>query len=148
MRGLGGGISGLAGRLSGGLAAFGRRLSDGVPRGLVAVAAIVVLALTLYAVATKEPKGSHGYAGFTMFRAGCVVSPAERQNVTGCQQVGPLAYRIDFTESLVGSTAIVSRGSCCPGQIRASILRSNSVIVVIPKRVKSTQPVRASVFVP
>src|SRR2546423_10425642 len=95
VRGLGGGISGLAGRLSGGMAAFGRRLSDGVPRGLVAVAAIVVLALTLYAVATKEPKGWRGYAEFTMFRAGCFAAPGQGQNVAGCQQVGPLAYRID-----------------------------------------------------
>jgi hypothetical protein len=147
-RGLGGGLSGLAGRLSGRVARLGGRLSDGVPRGLVAVAAIVVLALTLYAVATKEAKGGHGYAEFTMFRAGCVVAPAQRQNVAGCRQITPLLYRVNFTESLAGSTAIVSRGSCCPGQIRASLLGSRSVLVVIPKPPKQTQPVRASVFVP
>jgi hypothetical protein len=113
----------------------------------VAVAAIVVLALTLYAIATKEPKGWHGYAEFTMFRGGCLVDPAHRQNVKGCQQLTPLLYRVDFTEPLAGSTAIVSRGSCCPGQIRASLTGRQSVLVAIPKPPR-TQPLRASVFVP
>jgi hypothetical protein len=142
------GVAGGARRLGSGVERAGRALSDGVPRGLVAVTAIVVLVLVLYTVATREPAAARGYAEFTMFRDGCLVAPNQRQNVLSCQQVDPLTYRLTFTKSLAGSTAVATRGTCCPGQVRASIETDRTVLVSVGRRPTRAHPVRASVFVP
>lgn len=127
-----------AGRLTG-------RLADGIPRGLVAALAILTLAAVLYTVASRDTKEARGWAEFTMFRLGCAVDPDQRLHVTGCQRIGPSVYLVTFTRSLEGATVVVSRGACCPGQIRASVSSRTSVTVVAPKL---KGPVRATVFVP
>jgi hypothetical protein len=132
-----------AGRGAGRLAL---RLADGLPRGLVAALAILVLAGMLYTVASRQPKESRGWAEFTMFRLGCAVDPKQRLNVAGCVRVGPRLYRISFTRSLTGSTVLAGRGTCCPGQVRASIIDDHTVAVAIPNAPKA--PIRATVFVP
>jgi hypothetical protein len=134
--------------VGGGVARSVRWLSEGLPRGLVATAAIVVLGLILYTVATQETAAARGFAEFTLFRSGCVVAPDQRQNVVGCEWIGPRTYRVNFTRSLTGSTVLASRGSCCPGQIRASIASDRTVLIAIPKVPSDRNPVRASVFVP
>src|SRR5918912_1072171 len=77
------------GRLGAGVRRFLGWFATGVPRGLVAVAAIVVLFLTLYTVATRESQQAKGWAEFTMFRLGCAVDPDRRHNVLDCVRTGP-----------------------------------------------------------
>lgn len=123
-------------------------MSSGFPRGLVALTAILVLVGLLYTVANREPKTTKGYAEFTMFRGGCIVDPHQRRNALGCDEVGPLTYRVRFANSLRGSTPLATRGTCCPGQIRASLDSDRAVLIAITKRPTTTQPVRANLFVP
>ena len=113
---------------------------------MVAALAILVLGAILYTETSHEPEQSRGWAEFTMFRLGCVIDPERRENVTSCTNIGPGLYRLTFTQSLAGSTAMATRGLCCPGQIRAGIPEDHAVIVAIPKPPK--QPVRGAVFAP
>ena len=130
-------------RAVGGLA---RRLGAGIPVGVVAALAAVVLVLILYTVATREERSIRAYAEFTMFPASCAVEPTRQRNAIGCQIVGPGAYVLRFSESLEGSTVMATRGSCCPGTIASSIADDNTVIVTIGR--PATEPVRASLVAP
>jgi hypothetical protein len=121
-------------------------LIDGIPIGFVAALAVLVLVGILYTVATREPKEPRGYAEFTMFRAGCAIDVDRQMNARVCEWVMPGIYRVQFMEPLDRSTPIVSRGSCCPGRIAASVEGTRTVLVVIPRRVRA--PVRASILVP
>ena len=115
----------------------------------MAALAIVVLAGILLTSASGERNRARGYAEFTMFRAGCQVDATNRLNVTSCQFVSRGLYRVVFTKSLSGAVAVATRGTCCPGQIRADIqMGGRAVLVAIPKPPTLAQPVRASVFVP
>lgn len=123
-----------------------RRLAFGVPAGFVAALAAIVLVAILYTVATREPKEPKGYGEFTMFPEGCTVDTVRQLNLRGCHRVSPGVYRVVFAKSLEGSTAFASRGTCCPGRIRASIVTDRAVLVVVERRVR--RPIRASVFAP
>ena len=123
-----------------------RRLPGGLPAGIVAALAALVLVAILYTVATREPKEPRGYGELTLFPEGCAVDRARQSNVRGCESLGPRVYRVTFTKSLAGSTPLVSRGSCCPGAIGASIENERAVVVVVDRRI--TRPLRASVLVP
>jgi hypothetical protein len=123
-------------------------LSSGFPRGLVALTAILVLVGLLYTVAHREPAQVRGYAEFTMFRGACIVDPAQRRNVSACEALNPRLYRVRFTRSITGSTPLATRGTCCPGQIRASLQGDRAVLIAITKPPTAKQPVRANVLVP
>jgi hypothetical protein len=105
-----------------------------------------VLAAVLYTVSSHEATQSRGWAEFTMFPRSCAVDPKQRLNVTGCVIAGRRAYKITFTRSLSGATVLVSRGVCCPGEIRASVVDDRTVLIAIPKAPRP--PVRGTVFVP
>jgi hypothetical protein len=55
-------------------------------------------------------------------------------------------YVVNFSVSLEDGTPIAARGSCCPGEIGASVETDHVVVVSIP-RVRR-EPVRASIVVP
>jgi|SRR5215213_8856507 len=126
--------------------AVSRRLAEGIPTSFVALLAAAVLVAILYTVASREPKEPRGYAELTMTSRGCAIDARLTLNATICQQVGPKAFRVTFTKSLAGSTAVASRGSCCPGAIGATIETDRSVVVAVERRVRG--PIRASVIVP
>jgi hypothetical protein len=105
-----------------------------------------VLAAILYKVAVSEPKETRAYAEVTLYRNGCSVDTTRQLHALGCFVVSRSVYRLSFTASLEGSTAVASRGSCCPGTISASVESPQTVLIVVTPRVK--QPVRASIVVP
>ena len=120
-------------------------LREGAAPKLVALLAAVVLVAILVDIARTEREEPRGYAEFTMFREGCVVDAARRRNVVRCRFIRPGLYRVVFYRSLQGGSPIVSRGTCCPGVIGASIESDSSVLIVLPRL---RAPVRATVFVP
>jgi hypothetical protein len=132
-----------AGRAAGGVA---RALTGGVPGAFVAALAAFVLVAILFTIASREPKELRGYAEFTMTEAGCTVEPRQQLNAAECTRISPGTYRVRFTKSLTGSTVLASRGSCCPGQIAASIQSDTEVLVVVQRRLRA--PVRATLLVP
>jgi hypothetical protein len=123
-----------------------RRLTHGLPTGFVAALAALVLVAILLTVATREPKETRGFAEFTLHEEGCVLNTARQLNARDCLFVRPGVYRISFTKSLEGSTAVASRAACCPGRIAASVEDDRAVRVVVQPSVR--QPVRASILLP
>lgn len=122
------------------------RLAGGISPRLVAALAALVLVGLLYEAARTEQEQSRGYAEFTMFPAGCSVDPLRKRNVLRCGFIREGLYRVVFSRSLGDGSPLVSRGSCCPGRITASIESDSSVLIAVP-RLRSG-PVRATVFVP
>ena len=122
------------------------RFVDRIPTGFVAALATLVLIAILFTVATREPKEARGYAEVTLYRDVCLVDVTRQLNANGCLKVSPGVYRISFSQSLDGSTAVASRGSCCPGPIAASVDAPRTVLIVVPRRVRS--PLRATILVP
>jgi hypothetical protein len=123
-----------------------RRLAGGIPTGFVAGLAVLVLVAILFTVATRDPKETRGYAEVTLFPDACAVDMTRQLNARDCLLVGPGTYRLSFTESLQNSTAVASRGSCCPGRIAVSVETDRSVLLVVPRRFKD--PIRVSVVLP
>jgi hypothetical protein len=112
----------------------------------VAVLAALVLVGILLVVARTDPGDTRGYAEFTMFREGCQVDRDRRRNIRVCVFAGRGVYIVNSAVSLEGATAIVSRASCCPGEIAASVVNEHQVVVVIPP--VRRDPVRASIVLP
>lgn len=112
------------------------------------MAGVAVLALVgiLVAVAARDSGGPRGYVEFTMFRAGCAVDPTRDLNVDNCVKLAPTVYVVNFNKSLAGATAIVSRGVCCAGQVRASVSSDRAVLVAVGKPVRT--PIRISLLIP
>jgi hypothetical protein len=133
-------------RTGGRLSRLSRRLSEGLPVRLVAGLAFLVLIAILFTVATREPEKARGYAELTLFPGACIIDTAHESNTVGCAPLGPRAYRVAFARSIVGSTPIASRGSCCPGGIGATIEGDRTVVIAFARKVK--KPIRASVLLP
>jgi hypothetical protein len=127
-------------------ASLSRRLAGGLSVGFVAALAALVLVAILFTVASREPKEAKGYAELTLFPKGCLVDSTRELHVRGCSFVAPGLYRVGFEKSLRGTTPVVSRGSCCPGRIRASVVADRAVMVVVERRLR--RPIRVSVFTP
>jgi len=128
------------------VARVSRLLAVGLPVRFVAALAALVLIAILFTVATREPERLRGYTELTLLPNNCLIDPARGENVAGCQVLGPRAYRIRFTKSINGSTAIASLGSCCPGSVGVSPESEFTVVLSLPRPVKG--PTRASVLVP
>jgi hypothetical protein len=125
-----------------------RPLAEGLPPFAVAALAALVLVAILYTVASREPKEPRGYAEFTMFPRGCLIAAERRLNVERCVVLSRGSYRLHFTKSLEGATAIAVRGSCCPGAIGASVDPQTNRSVTVAIRRNFRRPVRAAVLVP
>jgi hypothetical protein len=121
-------------------------LAAGLPVGLVALLAAVVLVAILYVVASREPDEIRGWAELRLAAGGCVVDHALSRNASTCERTGAGIYRVTFTKSLRGTTAVGSRGTCCPGRISASIDSERTVLVVVEPDVRA--PITASILVP
>jgi hypothetical protein len=114
---------------------------------LVAAFAALVLGAILYTIATREsPGAARGFAEVTLTPTGCSLDVRHQVNAAGCERVSGISYRVRFTKSLAGSTAVAGRGSCCAGPIGATIDTNKSVLITVPRKV--TGPIRASVVIP
>lgn len=141
LRGLPGHLRGLPRHLRG-LAA---RLRGGLAPALVAALAVAVLVAILLVIDDADRERPRGHAEFTMFPRGCTVDPLRRRNVLRCVFLRPGLYRVVFAKALGDGSPVISRGTCCPGRVTASVESNSTVLVQIPR---SRRPVRASVFVP
>jgi hypothetical protein len=123
-----------------------RWLAEGLPVLIVAAVAAVVLAGVLYTVAQQDERGPRAWAELTLSPDGCSVDATKQLEARGCVRQGRGVYRVVFSADLTRSTVVAGRGSCCLGPIAASIDAPDSVLVVVPRRVRG--PIRASVFIP
>jgi hypothetical protein len=123
-----------------------KRFAEGIPVGLVAALAALVLIAILFTVASRDPAEPAGYAELSLTRGGCVIDQTKQANALRCVAIGPRTYRVTFTKPLTGSTAVASRGSCCPGRVGVSIDSPQTVLIAVDKRV--TKPIRVSVLIP
>jgi hypothetical protein len=113
----------------------------------VAAFAAFVLAAILYTIATRDSSGAaRGFAEVTLTPTGCSLDVRHEVNAVGCERLSGSSYRVTFTTSLAGSTVVAGRGSCCAGQIGASIDTDKSVLIALPR--KASAPIRASVVIP
>jgi hypothetical protein len=124
------------------LAPVGR---NGAPLAAIAVVALVTM-VALVIVANDRPRSAFtAFAEFSVTRDGCALEATRTLNASRCDLVGPGVFRLTFVKSLRHTTPIISRGSCCPGRVAASVVSDRSVIVAFPPR---RAPIRASVLLP
>jgi hypothetical protein len=119
-------------------------LRRGLPASLIAVAALVV-GVSILVEANNRDDHIPTFAEFTATKQACVLDRGRTRGFTDCLATGPNVYKLTSPRPLVGATAIVSRGSCCPGQASASITGPRTITVVL---LKVRGPVRAQVIVP
>ena len=134
-------VSGVIGRVS-------QRLASGVPVGILAALAALVLIAILFSVATRGREEVRGYTELTLFQGSCLVDRSREMNAVGCSPIGPRTYRVAFSKPLDGSTPIASRGSCCPGAVGATAETDRTVTIALDRRVKRRRPVRVSLVIP
>jgi hypothetical protein len=120
---------------------------EGAPFTAVAAAALLAILALVVIAAVRQPAAVRGYAEFSAFRYGCSLQPSSL-NVLRCRRVGPNLYVLDFSESLAGSTAVISRSTCCGGPSSAGIDPRNHREVVVSFPRQHRYPVIASVVVP
>ena len=118
----------------------------GLPAAAVAILAIAGIVAILATNNTRTFRAVKGYAEFTVAGTSCSVDRARRLNVTGCSRVRPDVYALRFNVSLRNTTAVATRGICCPGFVTASVVDDRTVLVDLPPR--SRAPIRAAVLVP
>lgn len=124
-------------------------LRNGLSGAAVALVAIIGLIVVLIKVADAGDRGAsevRGIAEVAANRFGCALQPGVGINATRCVRIGRRLVRVTFSSSLLGSTAIVSRGACCPGATAASIVSDHDVMVAFPRL--GRREARASVVIP
>ena len=119
-------------------------LRNGLPLTLLAVAALIV-GVAILVQANNRDEHTPVFAEFTATPQGCILDPQRTSGFSSCFARGGDIYLLNTERTLASSTAIVTRGSCCPGASAASITGPRTITVVI-RRVRG--PVRAQVVVP
>jgi hypothetical protein len=123
-------------------------LRNGLPAVVVAAVAIVAL-LAVVVKINDEPRARvRGYAEFTGFPKGCAIEPSRSFNARNCIPLGHRTFRVAFFKSLAGSTPVVSRMPCCPGQAFAGVDTDNRGVIVTFRGGNLKRGIRAVVVVP
>ena len=119
-------------------------LRTGLPTSLIALATLLV-AVSILAEANSRQNHTPLFAEFTATKESCVLDRLRTQGFTNCFLVGRGTYLLTTPRPLKDATAVVSRGTCCPGGAAASITAPKAITVTL-RRVRG--PVRAQVVVP
>jgi hypothetical protein len=119
-------------------------LRKGLPTSLIALAALIV-AVSILVEANSRDTHTALFAEFTATNQACVLDPTRSHGISACFRAGRGVYLLTTRRPLTGSTAVVSRGSCCPGGATASITAPQTITVAL-KHVRG--PVHAQVVVP
>lgn len=122
----------------------GAALSNGLPAMLLAVAALVV-GVAILVEANNRDVRMETFAQFKATKDTCILDLRRTRGFDRCRVLGPGIYELSTRRLLASTTAIVTRGSCCPGPAAASVTAPRAVTVRLG-RVRGT--VRAQIFVP
>jgi hypothetical protein len=123
---------------------WGGRARTGLPWLAVGLA-IAATSIAILLQANDRPQNSSVYAEFSVRRDGCFLDPQRHRGIINCVLVGPRIVALSADRSLTHTTPFVSRGSCCPGTISASVYRDKVVVITFSK-FRGT--LRAAVFLP
>lgn len=123
-----------------------QRLRQGLP--LVAVAAVGAAVLVWLALVARDPP--HGsvraYAAVILDADRCTIEGSNSKDVLTCAPLGADTFVVNFRDSLRGSTAFLTRRSCCYGQASAAITDDRAITVRLFGRIR--YPVSVSVMAP
>ena len=122
----------------------GAALSNGLPATLIAVAALVV-GVSILVEANNRDVRMETFAQFKATKDACILDRRRTRGFDRCRVLGPGVYALTTRRALASTTAIVTRGSCCPGAAAASVTGARAVTVVL-KRLRGT--VHAQILVP
>jgi hypothetical protein len=124
---------------------LGPALRNGIPLAVLGAVAIAAMVAMVVEANTRTQHGYTGFAEFSVTRQGCALERSRSFNAERCAVVEPGLFSITFLRPLRNTTPIVSRGSCCPGRVSASVSGS-TVLVAFPRPIK--REIRASVLLP
>jgi hypothetical protein len=108
-------------------------LRSGLPVALVAALALIAVATLLVLANSRTNAKPVAYVEFSVTPTGCEIEVSRSYNATGCTVRGRGVYELSFATSLRHTSPVVSRGSCCPGPVGASVLRKRTVLVAFPR---------------
>jgi hypothetical protein len=121
-------------------------LEYGLPPLAVAGLVLVLLAAVAYIAASSPRSGAVGYTTVIAKETGCTVLTARSRNVISCQRLEPGVYDVRFSRSLSTKSVLAGRGSCCVGEVGASVVSDRTVRVALERFER--YPVEVTVLIP